>query len=220
MDPSNRRDSLSRARLYLLATRAFSRLPLVEAVAAACRGGVGVVQLREKDAPDAEVLALARDLAAAVRESGALLLVNDRVEVALEAGADGAHVGPTDAPAAEARRLLGPDRILGVTTHDLAQARRAAADGADYVGIGPVFPTETKGVPVHVIGPEAAGRVARTLAIPAFAIGGIAPGNVRRVRDGGCQRAAVCASVLGSPDPEGAARALLEVLTGSAGPSA
>jgi thiamine-phosphate pyrophosphorylase len=216
MSSPNPSGLLAAARLYLLVTRSLSRLPVAEAVAAACRGGVRVIQVREKEAPDAEVLAVTRDLAAVAREAGALLLVNDRVEVAVEAGADGAHVGPGDLPPAEARRILGPDRILGVTTHDLAQANRAVAVGADYIGIGPVFPTDTKGVPVRVIGPEAAGRVARAVRIPAFAIGGIAPGNARRVRDGGCDRAAVCAAILGSADPEGAARAILAGLSGPA----
>jgi thiamine-phosphate pyrophosphorylase len=206
------RPILAEARLCLLATRSLSRLPLAEAVAAACRGGVRVVQVREKEASDAEVLAEARDLAAVAREAGALLLVNDRVGVAVEAGADGAHVGPGDMAPAEARRFLGPGRILGVTTHDLAQANRAAAEGADYVGIGPVFPTETKEVRVRVIGPEAAGRVAGAIWIPAFAIGGIGPGNARRVRAAGCDRAAVCAAILGSGDPEAAARAILAAL--------
>jgi thiamine-phosphate pyrophosphorylase len=208
-DPSPR-DRLAAARLYLLATRAFARLPLPEAVAAACRGGAGVVQLREKGIPDGEFLALLREIAPAVRAAGALLLVNDRVHLAVEAGADGAHVGPEDLPPEEARRLLGPDRILGVTTHDLHQARRAEAAGADYVGIGPVFPTDTKGVPLRAIGPEAAGRVAAALAIPAFAIGGISPANVARVRAAGCPRVAACSAVLGAPDPAAAARALTE----------
>ena len=212
MAPPNPAERLADARLYLLATRALSRRPLAEAVAAACRGGVRVVQVREKEAPDAEVLALARDLAAVAREHGALLLVNDRVAVAVEAGADGAHVGPGDLAPDEARRILGPGRILGVTTHDLAQANRAVAAGADYVGIGPVFPTDTKGVPVRVIGPEAAGRVARAIRVPAFAIGGIGPSNARRVREGGCDRVAACAAILGAEDPERAAREILEAL--------
>jgi thiamine-phosphate pyrophosphorylase len=211
---------LAEVRLYLLATRAASRRPLAEAVAAACRGGVRAIQVREKEAPDAEVLAEARDLAAVAREAGALLIVNDRVGVALEAGADGVHVGPEDMSPAEARRLLGPGRVLGVTTHSIEQARRAVAGGADYVGIGPVFPTITKEVRARVIGPEAAGRVARAIPVPAFAIGGIGPGNARRVRDGGCGRVAVCAAILGAEDPEAAARAILDALAGPAGGAA
>jgi len=187
MPPTNppRRDLLAGARLCLLATRRVSRRPLAEAVAAALRGGVRLVQVREKEAPDDVVLAVARDLAAVVREAGGLLLVNDRVEVAREAGADGVHLGPEDMDPREARRLLGPDLLIGATTHDLAQANRAASAGADYVGIGPVFPTRTKGVPIRVIGPEAAGRVARAVRLPAFAIGGIGPGNAGRVRAAG-----------------------------------
>ncbi len=208
------RERIKGVRLYLLATRALSRLPIAEAVAAACQGGVGAVQVREKEAPDAVVLAVARDLLAVCRAHGALLIVNDRVEVALEAGADGVHVGPEDMALAEARRILGPDRIVGVTTHDLAQARRAVAEGADYIGIGPVFPTRTKEVAVRAIGPEAAGRVAAAVSVPAFAIGGIGPGNARRVAAAGCGRVAVCASVLGSEVPQVPARTILAELDG------
>jgi len=217
MPPTNppRRDLLAGARLCLLATRRVSRRPLAEAVAAALRGGVRLVQVREKEAPDDVVLAVARDLAAVVREAGGLLLVNDRVEVAREAGADGVHLGPEDMDPREARRLLGPDLLIGATTHDLAQANRAASAGADYVGIGPVFPTRTKGVPIRVIGPEAAGRVARAVRLPAFAIGGIGPGNAGRVRAAGCDRAAVCAGILAADDPEAAAREILAALTSS-----
>ena len=211
--PDSPRARIAGVQLCLLATRRLSRLPLAQAVAAACRGGVGIVQVREKEAPDEVLLALVRELLPVVRGAGALLLVNDRVEVAVEAGADGVHVGPDDMAPAEARSLIGPDRLLGVTTHDLAQARRAAASGADYIGIGPIFPTETKEVSVRVIGPEAAGRVAAGIAIPAFAIGGIGPGNARRVAAAGCARVAVCASILGSEDPEGAARAIVAAMT-------
>ncbi|HEU4394408.1 MAG TPA: thiamine phosphate synthase [Planctomycetota bacterium] len=207
-----RRERLAAARLYLLATRRLSRLPLAEAVAAACRGGVRVVQVREKEAPDDVIEAIARDLAPAVREAGGLLIVNDRVEAALASGADGVHLGPEDATPEEARRRLGPDLLVGVTTHDLAQANRAVAAGADYVGIGPVFPTETKGVPIRVVGPEAAARVARAVPVPAFAIGGVAPGNARRLRAEGITRAAACAAILGAEDPEAAARAILAAL--------
>lgn len=210
-----RRDRLAAARLCLLATRRVSRRPLAEAVAAACRGGALFVQVREKEAPDDVVLVLARELGAVVRAAGGLLLVNDRVEVAREAGADGVHLGPGDMDPREARRILGPDPLIGITTHDLAQANRAVAAGADYVGIGPVFPTRTKGVPVRVIGPEAAGRVARAVPVPAFAIGGIAPGNAGRLRAAGCGRAAVCAGILAADDPEAAAREILAALTTS-----
>ena len=203
---------LADARLYLLATRAIARRPIAEAVAAALRGGVRVVQVREKEAPDDVVLAVVRDLLPLVRGAGGILLVNDRVEVAREARADGVHLGPEDADPAEARRMLRPGSVIGITTHDLAQANRAVAAGADYVGIGPVFPTRTKGVPVRAIGPEAAGRVARAIPVPAFAIGGIDPSNAARVREAGCGRAAVCAAILASADPEASARAILAAL--------
>jgi len=203
------RDVLADARLYLLATRAICRAPLAETVAAACRGGVRVVQVREKEAPDDVVAALVRSLLPIVHDAGALLLVNDRVDVAVETGADGVHLGPDDLDPREARTRVGPDCIVGITTHTLEQARRAVTAGADYVGIGPVFPTETKGVPVLAIGPGPAGTVERALDIPAFAIGGISPRNVARLREAGVSRMAVCAALLRAEDPEAAARALL-----------
>jgi thiamine-phosphate diphosphorylase len=212
VDGDARRAALFGARLYLLATRALSRGPLEATVAAALEGGVRVVQVREKGAPREEVVAVARGLLPLVRARGALLLVNDDPVAAVEADADGAHVGPEDAAPAEARRILGADRILGVTTHGLAQARVAAAAGADYVGIGPVFPTSTKQVRVRVLGPDAAGAVSRALRIPAFAIGGITPSNARRVAAAGSTRAAVCGSILGAEDPRAAAREILAAI--------
>ncbi|MHC4820509.1 MAG: thiamine phosphate synthase, partial [Planctomycetota bacterium] len=179
-------------------------------VGAACRAGVGIVQVREKEAPDDVVAALVTRLLPEVRAAGALLLVNDRVQVAVDTGADGVHIGPDDMDPVEARERLGPDAVIGITTHTLEQARRAVKAGADYVGIGPVFPTETKGVPVLAIGPEPAGVVARTLDIPAFAIGGIDARNIHRLRAAGVTRFAVCASVLRAEDPVAAVEALLD----------
>jgi thiamine-phosphate pyrophosphorylase len=217
MTGTERRAVLAGARLYLLATRALSRLPLEEAVAAAMDGGVRIVQVREKGLDRAGLATAAASLLPVVRARGGLLLVNDSVEAALDAGADGAHLGPEDMAPGEARRLLGPELLLGLTTHGLAQARAAAAAGADYVGIGPVFPTATKGVPVRVIGPEGAGGVARVVGIPAFAIGGIGPENAWRVTGAGATRVAVCAAILGAGDPGRAAREVPAAWGGGAG---
>jgi len=131
--------------LYAILDRSVARgrdLPaLLEAVLA---GGGRLVQLREKTMPLAELFPLARKLARRCREAGALFVVNDRADLALAADAGGLHVGQDDLPALEARRLLRPGMILGVSTHDEAQARRAVADGADYVAVGSIFPTATK----------------------------------------------------------------------------
>ncbi len=199
------RERLARARLYLLATTAVSRLPLLDAVAAAVDGGVEVVQLREKTMDDGAFLELADDLRLLCAAKDVLFVVNDRVEAARMVGADGVHLGQEDVSVAQARRVLGPDALIGVSTHDADELARALADGADYVGVGSVFATSTKGRDVLVSGPAAlAPLAARAEArrVPAFAIGGIAAENVGEVVAAGFRRVAVCAGVLASDGPK------------------
>src|SRR5205807_8984108 len=110
----------------------------------AAAGGADVFQLREKDLPDGRLLERARDVRRWTREVGALFIVNDRPDVARLAEADGVHLGQGDMPVKDARRILGPDALIGVSTHDLDQLRQAVLDGAGYVGVGPTFPSQTK----------------------------------------------------------------------------
>lgn len=209
------RAPLARARLYLLATTSVARLPLVEAVAAAIDGGVEIVQLREKSMPDGPFLELADDLNLLCAAKDVLFIVNDRVEAARLVGAQGVHVGQDDLPVAEARRALGPGGLIGVSTHDSAELAEALARGADYVGVGSVFATATKGRDVRVSGPTALAPLAaraEAVGIPAFAIGGITTENVREVTAAGFRRVAVCAGILATDDPETAARTFSESL--------
>jgi thiamine-phosphate pyrophosphorylase len=164
------------------------------------------VQLRLKDAPTEVLVAEARRLR---REVGAaLLIVNDRVDVALAAGADGVHLGQTDLPLADARAIAG-DLIIGISTHDLDQVRAAVAGGADYLGYGPVFATATKENPDPVQGVDAlAAAVAAAAPVPVVAIGGITPERAGDVAASGCAAACAIASVNGAPDPAAAARAI------------
>jgi thiamine-phosphate pyrophosphorylase len=200
------RDRLARARLYLIATTAVARGPLLDAVAAAVDGGVDVVQLREKTMDDGAFLELADDLRLLCTAKDVLFIVNDRVEVARIVGADGVHLGQEDLPVDEARRDLGPWGLVGVSTHDAVELETALADGADYVGVGSVFATTTKGRDVAV-GLGCAGE-----RIPAFAVGGITAENVGEVVAAGFRRVAVCAGILDVDDPRGAAEALRRVL--------
>jgi thiamine-phosphate pyrophosphorylase len=216
-----RRAKLAEARLYVLATTAVARADLLAAVADAVLGGATIVQLREKRMDDAAVLALARRLRAVCDAHGVLLVVNDRIEVALDAGADGVHLGQEDRPVAEARRILGPAALVGVSTHDERELARALADGADYVGVGSVFATATKGRAVPVSGAAALaplGARAEAAGVPAFAIGGITPENAAGVAAAGFRRVAVSAGVLAADSPRDAAAAIVAALvTRSAG---
>jgi thiamine-phosphate pyrophosphorylase len=205
--------------LYAILDRSVARgrdLPeLLEAVLA---GGCRLVQLREKALPLAELLPLARRLGRRCREVGALLIVNDRADLALAAGADGLHVGQDDLPAQQARALLRPGMILGVSTHDPEQARRAVADGADYVAVGSIFPTTTK-AGFQLVGPELIRRMRPEVPVPLVGIGGITAQNAPAVLAAGADAVAVISAICAAPDPEAATRAFLaRVAPGAAGP--
>ena len=133
-----------RPKLYLLVTAAQCTLGLERTIAEAAAGGVDVVQLREKDLPDRELHAARCDVRRWTRQAGVLFIMNDRCDVAVLAEADGVHLGQDELPVKEARRLLGPDALIGLSTHNLEQLRQAILDGADYAGVGPTFPSGTK----------------------------------------------------------------------------
>jgi len=145
------------------------------------------------------------------REAGCLFIVNDRVDLALAVEADGVHVGQDDLPAREARRLLRPGMILGVSTHDESQARRARDDGADYVAVGSMFPTGSK-TGFRLVGPDLLRRVRPEIRVPLVAIGGITVDNVAEVIRAGADAVAVISAVCASPDPAAAARRFLETI--------
>ncbi len=186
---------------------------LLEAVLA---GGCRLVQLREKTMSMSELLPLARRLAQRCRETGALLVVNDRADLALAADASGLHVGQDDLPAKDARRLLRPGMILGVSTHDEEQARRAVSDGADYVAVGSIFPTGSK-VGFQLVGPQLMRRVRTIVPVPLVGIGGITADNAPEVLAAGADGVAVISAICAAPDPEAATRRFLERLGGAAG---
>jgi len=178
---------------------------------AAVAEGAAAVQLRMKDAPRAEVLRVARALRAITRGTATRLVVNDDPVAAAEAGADGVHVGQGDLSVAEARRLLPPGAIVGLSTHDEDQAARAQALGPDYVGVGPIWATPTKRIPDPVLGLERAAHIARSVKLPAVGIGGIDAARLPAVLAAGLERFAVVRHVCGSPAPRAAIAELMTI---------
>jgi thiamine-phosphate pyrophosphorylase len=208
MDGVERRERLRAARLYLVTGARPGGRPLADVLAPALRGGVGLVQLREKDGADEDVLAAAAAARALCAEAGALLVVNDRPDLAVAAGADGVHVGQDDMAVADARAVVGPELIVGLSTH--APAEIDAAD-ADYIGVGPVHATPTKPGRLAV-GLDLVRHAAEHAEVPWFAIGGIDPLSVGALVEAGATRIAVVRAITESDDPEAAARALRAAL--------
>jgi thiamine-phosphate pyrophosphorylase len=183
---------------------------LIETARAAVRGGVKIVQLRDKTASDAALISQGRALKQALAGSGALLIVNDRVEIARAIGAHGVHVGQSDAAAADARKALGPDAIIGLSIQTTEQA--AALDPAmvDYIGVGPVFATATKPDHAPPLGFDGLERVCTASALPAVAIGGLSAAHARAVFAAGARGLAVVSGICAAEQPEAAARAFAE----------
>jgi thiamine-phosphate pyrophosphorylase len=214
---AERRQLLQRCHLYLVT----SPVPnLVEMVAGALSGGVRLLQYRCKPGAtaadgsplsDAERLQQARQLRQLCARHGALFIVNDRIDLALAVEADGVHLGQEDLPPAVARALLGPERLIGRSTHGLEQIQRAVADGCDYVGVGPVAATPTK-PGRQPVGLEAVSNAAAACPIPFFAIGGIDAPGLAAVRAAGATRVAVVRAITEAANPEASARELLAAL--------
>ncbi len=205
---------LRRTRLYVLLTQAHCRIPLLRAARQVIRGGADVVQLREKEMRDRELLRLAQELRRLTANLGVGFIVNDRPDIARLVGADGVHLGQEDLPPAAARRVLEDHQVLGVSTHSIEQARQATADGADYIGVGPVFPTPTKGYEQGV-GLQYVQAAAEEIEQPLVAIGGITLERVREVLSAAGKRhmaVAVCSAVLDADDVEAATRAFKEAI--------
>lgn len=180
---------------------------LVETVVAAVRGGVTVVQLRDKHASDPEMIAQSRRLKAALAGSGVPLIINDRLEVALAAGADGLHLGQDDGDVLEARQALGADAILGLSVQTHEQLARVDPSRLNYLGLGPVFATPSKGDHARPIDFEGLAALVAASPLPSVAIGGLKAEHAAAVRAAGAQGAAVISAICGQPDPEAAARA-------------
>jgi len=205
---AERRARLAAARLYLVCG---STATLPDLLRAAIAGGVDIVQLREKHLPDEQLVAVANAARALCERLGALLIVNDRPLVAREVGADGVHVGQEDMPVEEVRELVGPDMLIGLSTHAPAEIDAVDARLLDYIGVGPIHATPTK-PGRQAVGLELIRHAAAHAPVPFFAIGGIDAENARAAIDAGAQRLCVLRAIAAAEDPERAARELRELL--------
>jgi thiamine-phosphate pyrophosphorylase len=205
------RRRLADARLYVLLSGAGCTAALNWTIAEAAAGGAGVVQLREKGLCDRELLERCRQVRRWTRKAGVLFIVNDRADVARLMGADGVHLGQDDLPVHEARRLLGPDALIGVSTHTVEQVRRAVLDGASYIGVGPTFPSGTKEF-AELAGLKFVREALPETTLPAFVIGGVNAATVGEAVAAGARRVAVGEAVARADDPRAAAAALVAAL--------
>jgi thiamine-phosphate pyrophosphorylase len=198
--------------LYVILDRAVAGgRDLLELLDAAIAGGAKTVQLREKTWPSGQLLSLAERIRARCRAAGATFVMNDRVDLAVVLDADGVHLGQDDLPPRLARPLLRPGMILGVSTHSVEQARRAQADGADYVAVGAMFPTSTK-PDFELVGPALMRAVRPEVRVPLVGIGGITPQNAGEVIRAGADGVAVISAVCAAADPTAASAHFLDAI--------
>jgi thiamine-phosphate pyrophosphorylase len=196
--------------LYVVITEAFcAGRPALEILARALNAGVRLVQMREKDLKGRQLYLRAVEFRKMTAAAGALLIVDDRVDVALAAGADGVHLGLSDLPV-DAVRKIAPQLIIGASSHSLDEALAAQTAGASYVNIGPIFPTNTKATSCGPLGPAALENIAPHLSIPWTTMGGITLNNINQVVSRGATHPAVVTAVTAAPDPAAAAVALRE----------
>ena len=199
--------------LYAITDRKqLQNLQLKEAVAQAVKGGASFVQLREKDLSTRDLFALARDIKEVVKSSNGRLLINDRIDIALALQLDGVHLGQNGFPAKEARAILPKNMLLGVSTHSLAEAIEAESHGADFITLGPIYPTPSKtkyGLP---IGLDILSQTLEKIRIPVYAIGGIQLDNLNDVINVGGKRVAVISAIIASSDVYTATRKILATL--------
>ena len=209
---TDRMRRFQQAGLYLVTSQALSRgRTTLEIVDAALAGGVRLIQLREKEMPMPDFLRLAEQVRARTSQAGALLIINDRVDVALAVGADGVHLGQVDFPVAPARRLA-PDLIIGASTHSPVEAQAAERAGASYINIGPLFPTQTKTWSGEFLDLEGLRNIARCVTIPWTVMGGIKPEHVPALVQAGARTIAVVTAITAAADPAQAARDLLTLI--------
>jgi len=199
--------------LYLVTDDALAGGRSIEwIVAEAVAGGVTCVQLREKHAESRAYYERARALRERLRPLGIPLIINDRLDIALAAGADGVHLGQGDLPCVEARRIAGPNFLIGISVSTTAEAQAAARDGADYLGISPIFDTPTKTDTPPATGIDGLRAIRAAVSLPLVAIGGIKAENAAAVVRAGADGIAVVSAIMAAADPRAAARALADVV--------
>ncbi len=187
--------SFSDVRLYVIISSGLVKKPVLETLQEVINGGADAVQLREKTMSDGEFLALAKEFRRVTSQSKTLFIVNDRAEIAKKVDADGLHIGQSDLNIHSGRKIIGYNRILGVSTHTIVQARKAQQAGADYIGVGPIFPTPTKDYEPPV-GLDYLKEVKREITIPFVAIGAINLENLNKILLAGGLRVAICSAII------------------------
>ncbi len=201
------RQRLAEARLYVLVSGSECRAALDWTIREAAAGGAQIIQLREKNLTDRDLLERARQVRHWTHSAGLLFIMNDRPDIARLVEADGVHLGQQELPVKEARRIVGPEALIGVSTHDLEQVRQAVLDGASYLGVGPTFPSATKSFPA-LAGLEFVRQVAAETSLPAFVIGGVGLETIDAAVAAGARRVAVGQAVCQAEDPRAVAMEL------------
>ena len=186
----------------------------LDVLEAAIRGGAKIIQLREKELAARDLYRMALAFRKITADAGMLLIINDRIDIALAVDADGVHLGQEDLPLSAARRIA-PELLIGISTHSREEALKAQGEGADYVNIGPIFPTRTKEGVTRFLGPEAIPGIAAGLEIPFTVMGGIGGANIEEVLAQGARRVAVVTAVTMADDMAGAVAALRETIRSS-----
>jgi thiamine-phosphate pyrophosphorylase len=187
-------------KLYLITDRKVAKMPLPEAVRLAIKGGVRAVQLREKDLPMRELLALAQELRKITKEFNARLFINDRVDVAVAVDADGVHLGGQSMPPFAVRKIVGGNMLIGASTHSIEEAGEAEKGGADFITFGPIFSTPSKEIFGAPVGIEALRTVKKNVRIPVFGLGGIKSENIAQVMQAGADGIAMISAILAGDD--------------------
>ncbi len=207
-----KKNLLKTSRLYLILDKStIGNCSLKDIYSIVSNRYVDVVQLRDKKSAKSDVLDLAIRLSKGLSQSKTLFIVNDYVDVAVASGADGLHLGQNDLSLKRARKILGKNKIIGISCHNLSQALQAQNDGADYIGIGPIYATATK-PEYKPIGLKVLGKLKDKIKIPYFAIGDVQEGNIKEITASGARRVAVCRAILKARNPKEAARQLCKIL--------
>jgi len=198
-------------KVYLITDRKQTKVPLPEAVRLALQGGVRAIQLREKDLPVRELLALAQDMRRLTKEYGTKLFINDRVDVAVAVHADGVHLSHQSMPTEAVRKIVGDRMLIGVSTHTIEEAKAAEAGGADFVTFGPVFLTPSKAAFGNPVGLECLKDAKKVVKIPIFGLGGVKSGNVSQVFNSGADGIAMISEIFMADDIQRAAEDVISV---------
>jgi thiamine-phosphate pyrophosphorylase len=212
-DPSESLSTVSRSGLCLITDSSIIHgLSLKEAVQKAILGGIKFLQYREKNLSPSDSYEIANALRRLTKEAGVTFVINDDVSLALSVDADGVHLGQDDLPLREARKVMGNRSLIGISTHSVQEALAAEKDGADYIGLGPIFSTATKKTRLP-LGSDVIREVKSKVRIPIFAVGGISLENIEEVLEAGAAGVAVVSAILTSPDIEHTTRAFLNTIS-------